>query len=59
MAQFAEDARYVCFEYIEVLCNRTRQHSLLVYRSPVQYLSDWMNKQNQENLGHEVHLMVN
>lgn len=38
------------FEYIEVFYNRTRQHSTLGYRSPVQYLEDWMKKQNQENL---------
>ena len=38
------------FEYIEVFYNRTRQHSTLGYRSPVQYREDWMKKQNQENL---------
>jgi len=38
------------FEYIEVFYNRTRQHSTLGYRSPVQYLEDWIKKQNQENL---------
>ena len=38
------------FEYIEVFYNRTRQHSTLGYRSPVQHLEDWMKKQNQENL---------
>jgi transposase InsO family protein len=38
------------FEYIEVFYNRTRQHSTSDYRSPVQYLEDWIKKQNQENL---------
>jgi transposase InsO family protein len=38
------------FEYIEVFYNQTRQHSTLGYRSPVQYLEDWIKKQIQENL---------
>jgi transposase InsO family protein len=38
------------FEYIEVFYNRTRQHVTLGYRSPVQYLEEWMKRQNQENL---------
>lgn len=39
------------FAYIEVFYSRTREQSTLNYRSPVQYLEDWMKKQNQENLG--------
>jgi len=36
------------FEYIEVFYNRTRQHSTLGYRSPIQYLDRWRSEQNQE-----------
>ena len=32
-----EQAKGSLFEYIEVFCNRTRLHSTLSYRSPVEY----------------------
>jgi len=36
------------FEYIEVFYNRKRQHSTLKYKSPAQYLDEWMNAQNTQ-----------
>lgn len=38
------------FEYIEVFYNRKRQHSTLGYRSPFQFLDDWLHEQQQEKL---------
>ena len=38
------------FEFIEVLYNRKRQHSTLGYKSPVQFLANWISRQNQEKL---------
>ena len=38
------------FKYIEIFYNRTRQHSTLGYRSPIQYLDRWRDLQNQEKL---------
>jgi len=39
------------FEYIEVFYNRTRRHSTLGYKSPMQFLDDWRMAQYKENLG--------
>lgn len=39
------------FEYIEVFYNRTRRHSTLGYKSPMQFLDDWRIAQQDENLG--------
>lgn len=36
------------FEYIEAFYNRKRRHSTLGYRSPTQFLQDWMSAQQQE-----------
>jgi transposase InsO family protein len=36
------------FEYIEVFYNRKRLHSTLGYKSPVQFLNQWISEQNQE-----------
>ena len=36
------------FEYIEAFYNRKRLHSTLGYRSPTQFLQDWMSAQQQE-----------
>lgn len=44
------DMQATSFDYIEVFYNRTRQHSTLGYRSPIQYLEHWRSKQNQEKL---------
>ena len=44
------DMKATSFEYIEVFYNRKRQHSTLGYRSPVQFLGDWLNEQQQEKL---------
>ena len=38
------------FEYIEVLYNRKRQHSTLGYKSPMQFLDDWLSAQQKEKL---------
>ena len=38
------------FEYIEIFYNRKRQHSTLGYRSPVQFLENWIKAQHQEKL---------
>ena len=38
----------MAFEYIEVFYNRKRLHSTLGYKSPMQFLNDWINSQQQE-----------
>lgn len=38
------------FEYIEVLYNRKRQHSTLDYKSPIQFLENWLIAQQKEKL---------
>lgn len=38
------------FEYIEVFSNRKRQHSTLGYKSPMQFLADWLSRQYQKKL---------
>lgn len=40
----------MAFEYIEVFYNRKRLHSTLSYKSPVQFLSDWLNAPSPEKL---------
>ena len=44
------DMKAASFEYIEVFYNRKRQHSTLGYKSPMQFLADWLSKQHQEKL---------
>lgn len=36
------------FEYIEVFYNRRRRHSTLGYRSPAQFLQDWISARHEE-----------
>ena len=36
------------FEYIAVFYNRRRRHSTLGYCSPIQFLNEWISKQNQQ-----------
>ena len=38
------------FEYIEVFYNRKRRHSTLGYRSPNQFMEDWISAQHDEKL---------
>lgn len=38
------------FEYIEVFYNRKRRHSTLGYRSPTQFMKDWVSAQHDEKL---------
>ena len=42
------EMKTAAFEYIEVFYNRKRQHSTLGYRSPVQFLENWISAQHQE-----------
>jgi transposase InsO family protein len=44
------DMKAESFEYIEVFYNRKRQHSTLGYRSPIQFLENWLSQQQQEKL---------
>ena len=43
-----EDMRATAFEYIEVLYNRKRRHSTLGYKSPTQFMHDWLGGQPLE-----------
>jgi transposase InsO family protein len=45
-----EEMRAMAFEYIEVFYNRKRLHSTLGYKSPTQFLSDWLTAQQKEKL---------
>ena len=38
------------FEYIEAFYNRKRQHSTLGYRSPIQFLENWLSEQQKKKL---------
>jgi putative transposase len=38
------------FEYIEVFYNRTRRHSTLGYKSPIQFMESWISDQHEEKL---------
>jgi hypothetical protein len=42
------DMKAPSFEYIEVFYNRKRQHSTLGYRSPIQFLENWISEQHQQ-----------
>ncbi len=44
------DMKATSFEYIEVFYNRKRQHSTLGYRSPIQFMDNWLCEQQQEKL---------
>lgn len=38
------------FDYLEVFYNRSRRHSTLGYKSPTQFLQDWIKTQHEHNL---------
>ena len=42
-----EEAIADLFDYIEVFYNRVRRHSTLDYRSPVQFLQDWITNEHE------------
>jgi putative transposase len=42
-----EEARADVFEYIEVFYNRSRRHSTLGLKSPMQFMQDWIATQDQ------------
>jgi transposase InsO family protein len=44
------DMKATSFEYIEVFYNRKRQHSTLGYRSPIQFMENWLTEQPLEKL---------
>jgi putative transposase len=44
------DATADLFDYIEVFYNRSRRHSTLGYRSPVQFLQDWIMTQHERKI---------
>lgn len=45
-----DDAVVDLFAYIEGFYNRSRRHSTLGYKSPSQFLRDWMTLQHEQNL---------
>ncbi|MBI5917895.1 MAG: IS3 family transposase [Nitrosomonadales bacterium] len=45
-----DEMKAMAFEYIEVFYNRKGLHSTLGYKSPQQYLDDWLKDQQQEKL---------
>jgi len=45
-----DEVKATAFEYIEVFYNRKRLHSTLGYKSPAQFLEDWLNGQQQKKL---------
>ena len=44
------EIKATAFEYIEVFYNKTRQHSTLGHKSPMQFLENWVRVQPQEKL---------
>ena len=42
------EIKAVAFEYIEVFHNRKRPHSTLGYRSPIQFLENWIREPHQQ-----------
>ena len=45
-----DDAIADLFAYIEVFYNRSRRHSTLGYKSPTQFLHNWITTQHERNL---------
>lgn len=51
MSRTLRSRRLPAFQYIEVFYNRKRQHSTLGYRSPIQFLENWIREQHQGKIG--------
>ncbi len=45
-----DEASADLFDYVEVLYNRSRRHSALSYRSPIQFLQDWITSQQKRKM---------
>jgi len=45
-----DEAKTGVFDYIEPFYNRTRRHSTLGYKSPTQFMNDWLSEQQQKKL---------
>lgn len=45
-----DEARADVFDYIEPFYNRRRRHSTLGYKSPTQFMNDWLSEQHQKKL---------
>ncbi len=45
-----DQAKADVFDYIEPFYNRRRRHSTLGYKSPTQFMNDWLSEQHQKKL---------
>ena len=45
-----DEAKTDVFDYIEPFYNRRRRHSTLGYKSPTQFMNDWLSEQQQKKL---------
>ncbi len=45
-----DEAKKDIFDYIEPFYNRRRRHSTLGYKSPTQFMNDWIGEQQQKKL---------
>ncbi len=51
LSRHATEMTAMTFEYIEVFYNRKRRHSTLGYKSPIQFLEDWLTTQHEGKTG--------
>ena len=45
-----DEAKTDVFDYIEPFYNRRRRHSTLGYKSPTQFMNDWISDQQKKKL---------